>query len=113
MNRKYLLLIGIMLFFPAFLFASPVATMNGWIEQHLSANNAEISSYLFLLLGGTLASLLPCTYPLYPITINILQSRASEKHKFLQPVIYFSGIVSMYFLFGIIASITGGAYIFH
>lgn len=110
MNRKYLLLVGVILFFPSLLFASPVATMNGWMEQHLSASNTGASSYLFLLLGGILASLLPCTYPLYPITINILQSRASEKTKYLQPVIYFSGIASMYFLFGVIASMTGGAF---
>lgn len=110
MNRKYFLLMVFVLLYPAFVFASPVETMNGWIEQHLSATNAGLSSYLFLLLGGILASLLPCTYPLYPITINILQSRASEKNKYVQPIIYFAGIASMYFLFGVIASITGGAF---
>lgn len=110
MNRKYFLLFGFVVLFPVFVFASPLETMNGWMEQHLSANNTGIGSYLFLLLGGVLASLLPCTYPLYPITINILKSRSTDKSKFLQPIIYFVGIVSMYFFFGIIASITGGAF---
>lgn len=110
MNRKYLLVIGLVFLFPAFGFASPVESMNGWIEQHLSANNSGIGSYLFLLIGGILASLLPCTYPLYPITINVLKSRTADNNKFVQPIIYFVGIASMYFLFGIIASMTGGAF---
>jgi thiol:disulfide interchange protein DsbD len=110
MNRKYFLLVGTVLLFPVFVFASPLESMNGWIEQHLSASNAGFDSYLFLLLGGVLASLLPCTYPLYPITIKVLKSRATVSNKFLQPVVYFLGIASMYFLFGIIASITGGAF---
>jgi thiol:disulfide interchange protein DsbD len=54
--------------------------------------------------------MLPCTYPLYPITINILKARSTGSKKLLHPLVYFSGIASMYFLFGIIASFTGGAF---
>ena len=68
-----------------------------------------ISLFLFVL-GGILASLLPCTYPLYPITINVLKARSQNNKLFLHPVVYFTGIASMYFLFGVIASFTGGAF---
>lgn len=112
MQRKQILFFStcLLILVPVFVYASPIEAMNGWMEQHLAANNSGISSYLFLLLGGILASLLPCTYPLYPITINILKARAGGKNKFLQPIIYFMGIATMYFVFGIIASLTGGAF---
>jgi thiol:disulfide interchange protein DsbD len=110
MFRKIIFFILPLVLFPAFVFASPVESMNGWIEQHLSANNSGFGSFLFLFLGGVLASLLPCVYPLYPITIKILNTKAVNKNRFLQPVIYFVGIAAMYFLFGLIASITGGAF---
>ena len=110
MFRKNLFLIYCLLLLPVFVFASPLESMNGWIEQNLSANNSGFGSFLFLFLGGILASLLPCVYPLYPITIKILNDKAESKNRFLQPVIYFVGIAAMYFLFGLIASITGGAF---
>ena len=57
-----------------------------------------------------MASPLRCTYPLYPITINILKARSQNNQLFLHPVVYFAGIAAMYFLFGVIASFTGGAF---
>jgi thiol:disulfide interchange protein DsbD len=89
---------------------SSLATMNDWLERQLSSGDTSLASYFFLLIGGALASLLPCTYPLYPITVNILKSRSSISKKFIHPLFYFFGIVSMYFLFGIIASMSGGAF---
>lgn len=98
------------LFFPSVIYASPIEGINSWIEHQLSSGSSTLSSYFFLFLGGVLASLLPCTYPLYPITINILKSRSGSSNKLLHPVIYYIGIASMYFVFGIIASVTGGAF---
>jgi thiol:disulfide interchange protein DsbD len=96
--------------FPVILFASPLEGMNTWIEHQLSSNSFSLSAYFYLFLGGVLASMLPCTYPLYPITINILKARSTGSKKLVHPLVYFSGIASMYFLFGIIASFTGGAF---
>jgi thiol:disulfide interchange protein DsbD len=111
MKLRIVLIFILIAVIPAVSFAaSPIEGMNNWIEQELSANNASISSYFFLLLGGMLASLLPCTYPLYPITVNILKSRSEGSKRLLHPLFYFIGIAGMYFLFGIIASITGGAF---
>lgn len=95
---------------PAIIYAAPLENLNTWIEHHLSSGSSTFGSYFFLFLGGVLASLLPCTYPLYPITLNILKARSNPNNKLLHPVIYYSGIAAMYFLFGIIASITGGAF---
>lgn len=113
MKRLLSILIAflVLLVIPAYAFAgSPLERINGWVEQQLSANGSSVSGYFFLLAGGALASLLPCTYPLYPITVNILKARSAGNSKYLHPVTYFIGIVSMYFLFGIIAGITGGAF---
>lgn len=87
-----------------------VSGMNDWIGNQLSSNGSSALSYLFLLIGGLAASLLPCVYPLYPITISILKARGNENKKILHPMVYFLGIISMYFVFGIIAGSTGGVF---
>lgn len=110
MKLKIILGIFFILLIPGILLASPLEGMNSWIEYQLSSNSSSLSSYFYLFLGGVLASFLPCTYPLYPITVNILKARSSGSKKLLHPLIYFSGIASMYFLFGVIASFTGGAF---
>ena len=103
-------LVVLMLSFPDYIYASPLEGMNSWIEHQLSSDSSSIASYFYLFLGGVLASMLPCTYPLYPITINILKARSAVSRKLVHPLVYFAGIVIMYFLFGIIASFTGGAF---
>jgi thiol:disulfide interchange protein DsbD len=96
---------------PAWAFAQTgIPEMNSWIEGRLATNNASLSSYFFLFLGGLLASLLPCVYPLYPITANIIKARGAGSSRFLHPLAYFFGLASMYFVFGVIASFSGGAF---
>ncbi len=90
--------------------ASFVSEMNNWVGQQLSTDNSSTFSYFFLLVGGLAASLLPCVYPLYPITVNILKTRGDATKKALHPMVYFLGIVTMYLCFGIIAGTTGGAF---
>jgi len=87
-----------------------VSDMNDWIGNQLSSESSSYLSYLFLLIGGLAASLLPCVYPLYPITISILKARGNEQKRILHPMVYFLGITSMYFVFGIIAGATGGVF---
>ncbi len=103
--------VSLLLAIPTVAFAqSPLADMNSWLESQLSSGDSSFTSYFFLLIGGALASLLPCTYPLYPITVNILKARSGTSRRFIHPLFYFVGIVFMYFLFGIIASASGGAF---
>ena len=80
-----------------------------WTSQQL-ATSTGVSTYALLLLGGVLASLLPCVYPLYPITAGILRARYSKLGRFAHPVVYYFGLVTIYFAFGIIASVTGGRF---
>ncbi len=83
--------------------------MNDWVGSQL-AESTGIGSYLFLFLGGAMASLLPCVYPVYPLTVNFLRNRSSKIGKFAHPLAYYLGLAGIYLLFGIIASLTGGAF---
>lgn len=80
-----------------------------WIDAGISVESNGITGFIFLALGGLLASLLPCVYPLYPITAGILQKRSSEK-KWLHPSIYYLGLSTAYLAFGVVAGLTGGAF---
>lgn len=107
---SFLLLI-IFVSLPAWVFAQAgIAEMNSWIEGKLAGDNTSITSYFFLFLGGLLASLLPCVYPLYPITANVIKARGAGSARFVHPLSYFFGLAAMYLVFGIIASFSGGAF---
>ncbi|MGB8166142.1 MAG: cytochrome c biogenesis protein CcdA [Chthoniobacteraceae bacterium] len=96
---------------PAAHAAGPLSAVNSWIESGLNSSHGSWLSYGFLLLGGILASLLPCVYPLYPITATIVASRsAGAKLRWLHPLAYYGGLASMYSLLGFIAGASGGAF---
>lgn len=101
--------IGFMIVGSALQAQSLFDNMNGWVSQQLTSSSGA-ESYLFLLLGGILASFLPCVYPIYPLTVNFLRNRTSRSSKFTHPLVYYIGLATMYFSFGIIASLTGGAF---
>jgi len=83
--------------------------MNDWIGAQLTESTG-VGTYLFLFLGGVMASLLPCVYPVYPLTVNFLRNRKSKFGKYAHPLTYYLGLAVIFFLFGIIASLTGGAF---
>lgn len=108
---KIWIIVSGLLLIPIHSFAQEgVSQLNNWVSDRLTTNESGIGSYLFLLIGGALASLLPCVYPLYPITVNILKNRGSQDPKFVHPLIYYLGIATIYFFFGVIAAFTGGAF---
>lgn len=107
--QKYALLLALILISVNSYTQSVFDQMNDWVGAQLSGNTG-VSSYLFLFLGGTLASLLPCVYPVYPITANFLRTRSSKQGRFAHPLAYYIGLAGMYFTFGIVASFTGGAF---
>lgn len=82
---------------------------NEWVGRELTAH-AGAGSLVYLALGGALASLLPCVYPLYPITAAVLRDRRSQLGRFAHPLTYYAGLCAVYFLFGLIASLAGGAF---
>lgn len=83
--------------------------INDWVGAQL-AESTGFGAYFFLFLGGALASLLPCVYPVYPLTVNFLRNRKSKLGKFAHPLTYYLGLAAIYLLFGVIASLTGGAF---
>lgn len=113
--RQFLTFISILflIFLSSPLFASDgniISNLNSFVESRLSGSEFTLSSALFLMLGGLLASLLPCVYPLYPITVGILRKRGEGTSRFLHPVVYYLGLALMYMIFGSIAGLTGGAF---
>ena len=82
---------------------------NAWLAHQLGAATG-FASFGLLLLGGALASLLPCVYPLYPITAAVLSKRQSRLGRFAHPLVYYAGMTGIYFAFGIVASLTGGSF---
>jgi thiol:disulfide interchange protein DsbD len=108
----YKILVIALLLVPNLLLAQDgLAAANSWIETQLTSSQTSPASYLFLFLGGIIASLLPCTYPLYPITANIIKARSENaKTMLLHPFVYYAGMASMYFIFGVIATTSGGAF---
>ncbi len=65
--------------------------------------------YLWVFLGGLLASLSPCVYPLIPITAGFIgvNSSGSRLKGFTLSLTYVTGIAITYSLLGLIASLTG------
>jgi len=86
-----------------------ISELQLYIESQLANTGFHPSIFLFLMLGGFLASLLPCVYPLYPITAGILSNRQG-KNKWIHPLLYYLGLASIYLLFGVIAGFTGGLF---
>ncbi len=87
-----------------------LSQLNTWVETQLAADQVGPGAFFFLFIGGVLASLLPCTYPLYPITINVLRGRGTANRAFLHPLMYYFGLATIYLGFGLIAGVTGGAF---
>jgi thiol:disulfide interchange protein DsbD len=83
--------------------------LNRWVATQLQSSNS-VGAFAFLFLSGALASLLPCVYPLYPITVNILRMRKSPLGWYAHPLAYYIGLAFVFFMFGVIAAITGGAF---
>lgn len=87
------------------------AAFNTWITAQLSAPTFGPITIVALFGGGLLASLLPCVYPLYPITVNILRSRGEgARNAWLHPSAYYAGLSTVYLLLGALAALSGGAF---
>lgn len=83
--------------------------LDAWVTAQLAAGTGA-SAWLVLFVGGVLASLLPCVYPIYPITAAILRGRASRLGFAAHPLAYYGGLVGVYVGFGVIAALSGGAF---
>lgn len=93
----------------SFITLSILTDFNNWIEMHLAGGQNSPIAIAVIFLGGLTASLLPCVYPLYPITAGIISSRAKDG-KIIHPLVYYFGLAFMYFIFGLMAAVSGGAF---
>ncbi|EMY76644.1 cytochrome C biogenesis protein transmembrane region [Leptospira weilii serovar Ranarum str. ICFT] len=80
------------------------------VGERVSGGTFDWTTGFILIAGGFLASLLPCVYPLYPITVGIVRARGEGSPKILHPAIYYFGLVTVYTSFGLIAGFSGGAF---
>jgi thiol:disulfide interchange protein DsbD len=87
-----------------------IAGLNEQLSQVVAGSEFGALSAIALFAAGFLAALLPCVYPLYPITAHVLQARGSQNNPWLHPLVYYFGLVIMYAIFGVIAGVTGGAF---
>jgi len=68
------------------------------------------STFLAGLLGGFLAILMPCIYPMIPLTVSYFTKRAESKGKGIQgSLLYGLSIIVIYVLLGLIITIIFGA----
>ncbi|MBI4041299.1 MAG: sulfite exporter TauE/SafE family protein [Deltaproteobacteria bacterium] len=73
-----------------------------------SLAQGSLTVYVLAFVGGILASLTPCVYPMIPITVNIIARHAKNHlHAVRLSIIYVFGMVCMYTLLGIFAALTG------
>lgn len=88
-----------------------IAGANSWAERQIGPGAGAFSSLFFLFIGGMLASLLPCVYPVYPLTASLLRNRSHVSgSKWSHPSVYYAGLGCIYFGFGIAAALSGGAF---
>jgi len=94
--------------------------MDRWIQEHfaqaLSANSPGAFGLVFL--AGVLASLLPCVYPVIPLTVAYLGATTAKTklRAFLVSLMYVLGMCATYTILGAIAivlKVTFGAWARH
>ena len=76
-------------------------------EQYLTT--APLLAYVAIFLGGVLASLTPCVYPVIPIVVAYIGagSAGSKARAFLLSIFYVMGMAIVYSALGLLASLTG------
>ncbi len=81
-----------------------------FLREYLQAGSPL--SYAMAFLGGLLVSFTPCTYPVLPVTIGYIGSRASgsRRRAFLLSGAYAVGMASTYAALGMAAALTGSVF---
>lgn len=75
--------------------------------ENVKAEESLFMFFIFSFLGGLVGLLMPCVFPMIPMTISFFMK--SKKHPKLDALIYGISIVLIYVVFGIILSVIFGA----
>ncbi len=69
-------------------------------------------AYFFVFLGGILASLTPCVYPMIPITVAVIGASSAESRwrGFVLSLFFVLGLALVYALLGVVAGATGSVF---
>ncbi len=86
-----------------------------WILNYLNTQltHSIIVSALLCFLGGVLASLTPCVYPLIPVVATYIGSKSIKQTRltsFYLSLSYVTGMAVVYSMLGIIAGLTGSLF---
>ena len=79
-------------------------------NSSLPAREGWVGSFLLGLLGGLIALLTPCVWPIIPMTVSFFLKRAEDKRKGIRDAItYGISIVVIYVLLGLLVTLIFGA----
>ncbi len=81
-----------------------------WISQFEAiAHSSPLLAIVLSFAGGVLASFTPCTYPMMPITVAFIGSKAngSKRRGFLLSVFYVLGLSIVYAALAVFAALSG------
>lgn len=87
-----------------------LSQLSNWVAHQMSPSGNFLQTGFWLAVGGLAASLLPCVYPLYPITAAIVQQRSGEGSRWKHPLAYYAGLVCIYGVLGAVAGLFGGTF---
>ena len=89
---------------------APVVDQLKAFEEHTTTNNTLWQIFLLGLLGGLVALVTPCVWPIIPMTVSFFLKRSGDKKKGIRDaVIYGVSIVVIYLALGLIVTALFGA----
>ena len=90
----------------------PQQTTTTTPEAEQSGNDTSWATLLISAFGlGMLSWLMPCVYPMIPITVSFFTKRAEKEHTkpLLDSIVYSLGIMTTFVIFGVVVAIFFGA----
>lgn len=82
--------------------------MESFIQSALFGGQANLTLALAVFAVGLATSLTPCVYPMLPITVSIVGSRArNRRHAFILSLSYVTGLALTYASLGVLAASSG------
>jgi len=82
---------------------------NSQIQSNQSIQNKKLSLWKIILkalLGGLLALLTPCVYPIIPLTVSFFMRETSRRKSFMDALFFGGSIVFIYTMIGFITGLT-------